>query len=118
MQSFEAVFHFDNQAFRSFLADPWQFDQRRQLFTLNGIDKLLRRHAGKDRQRQLWTDAVGFNQLFKQRALLLVVKAIQQLGIFTDDTVGENDRLFTHVRQLIEAGHRQMNLIAYASRFK
>ena len=118
MQPFKAVFHFDNQAFRGFLADSRQLHQRRQLLTLNGIHKLLRRHAGKDRQRQLRTDAVGFNQLFKQRALLLVVKAIQQLSVFADDKVGKNDRLFAHVRQLVETGHRQMNLIAYASRFE
>ena len=118
MQPFETVFHLDDQAFCGFFANPRQLHQRGDFFPLNGIDELLRRHAGEDRQRQLWPHTVGFNQLFKQRTFLFVVKTIQQLGIFTHHKVGKDYRLLTGLRQLIEAGHWHMHFIADARRFQ
>ncbi|NCB06159.1 MAG: hypothetical protein EOM69_11670, partial [Clostridia bacterium] len=89
-----------------------------QLLALYGVNKLLRRHTGEDRQRQLWPDAVGFNQLFEQGAFLLVIKTIEQLRIFANDKMGKNDGLVAHIRQFIKTGHWHMYFIAHASRFQ
>ncbi|MNL58809.1 hypothetical protein D3C87_1824810 [compost metagenome] len=94
MQTFEAILHFDNQALGGFFANARQFDQRSGIFTLNGIHKLLGRHTGQNGQRQLRTDAVSFNQFAEQHTFLLIIKAVQELRIFTHHELGEDNRLF------------------------
>ena len=118
MQTFKAVFHLDNQALGGFLTNARKLNQRRRIFALNGIHELWCRHAGQNRQRQLRTDAVGFNQLAEQGAFLLVIESVQQLGIFTHHKLGKDNRLFARVRQLVEAGHRHMDFIAHATYFQ
>ena len=118
MQAFEAIFHFNDQAFCGFFTDTRQFHQRGGFLALNGIHKLLSRHPGEDRQREFRPDAVRFDQFFKQGSLLFIVKPIQQLRIFTHHKLGEYGRFFSRFRELIKTGHRHMDFIAYAAHLK
>ena len=83
----------------------------------NHLDKRAHKYLGMVRQRQLRADAVGFDQLFEQRALLFIVKTVQQLRVFTHHKVGENDRFLSRFREFIKTGHRHKHFIAYAAHF-
>ncbi len=114
----EPVLHLHHQPLGGLLTHSRQLDQGAYLFAFDAQHELGGGHAGEDGQRQLGTNPVGLDQLAKQRPLLLVIEAIEQLGIFPHHEVGVDGRLLADLGQIIEAAHGHLYLIAHAPDFQ
>jgi len=82
--------------------------------SLTGLRELVDREPGKDRQRGARPDAGDFHEQAKGGPLAVSQKAEQHLRVFADHEMREQRHLLAERRQVVEAAHRHVDLVADA----
>src|SRR6185369_10876393 len=85
------------------------------LLQANRARKLVDRHSGKDRERRARTDSGDLDQETKRRPLLVGEEAEQDLGVLADDEVRQQRDALAGGGQVVEARHRNVDLVADAA---
>ena len=74
----------------------------------------VNRHAGENRQSYAGADTGNFDELSESGAFLGRAETVEQLSVFAHDEMRQKCHFLANVRQVVEGGHRNINLITDA----
>ena len=100
------------QAFRRLLSNAGHLDQPPGFLQGHGLGEFTRVHARQHRQSGAGTDTGNLDQLAKSLALLCVVKAVQNLRVFTHHKMRQQTDPGAQLGQVVKRAHGHMHLVA------
>src|SRR5260221_13888536 len=112
----ELAFQLEQQALGGFLADSGDSHQAPGFLRCDRFDELRDAQSGKHRERDSGSDAAYFQQLPEGAAFGIRAEAVEQMGIFAHDEVGEQGDALAGRRQVVEGAHRHLDLVADSGR--
>src|SRR5471032_193130 len=108
----DLALQFQQQTLSRLLADAGHSHQAARILQGNRLRQVGDRHAGQDRQGHARAHARDLDQLAEHGPFGGIAKAEQQMRIFADGLVREQDHFFTHVGQIVKRAHRHIDFIA------
>ena len=110
----ELALELEQQALGGLLADAGHLDEAAGLLQADGLRELVDAQPRQDRQSGAWADTGNLHELAKRRTLIVGQEAEQHLRVFADDEMSQQGDPLAERRQVVEAAHRNVDLIADA----